>query len=184
VESEVEDRRFPWWLVFTTVAGLGLVIFLAYWGLNLHQCTTKRFGGDAAFVYNGTCFVKYDPPAGIDWDTALRNCEAKGGTLASMPYETYWQQFMEHFDLPNSRCYWIGLYSPNKDGQYVWRDGAPIYFVNWAMGQPDSIIRGNQIQSCVLLHSNKLGGLWSDEFCSETYCDGQPIGYICEYKKY
>ncbi len=184
VHADVEDRSFPWWLVLTTLFGLGLVIGIAYWGLNLHQCTTKRFGGVAAFTYNGTCFVKYEPPEGVDWKTAEAYCEKYGGTLASMPYESYWKMFMEKFGLPDKRCYWIGMYSPQKNGQYVWVDGSAVFFVNWAMGEPNALIRGNQVQSCVLINSNKMGGLWSDEFCTDTTCNGQPIGYICEYKKY
>lgn len=184
MDYEVEDRSFPWWLLATTVLGLLLIIGLAYWGMGLHDCSTKRFGGASAFSYNGTCYVKYAPQNGADWQTALQTCKSKGGTLASIPFETYWQKMVEHFNLPDNRCYWIGLYSPNKDGQYVWLDGAPIYFVNWAMGEPDSKIKGNEIQSCVIMHSNKKGGLWSDEFCTETYCDGAPVGFICEYKKY
>jgi hypothetical protein len=161
-----------------------LILGIAYWGFNMHQCSTKRFGGVAAFSYNGVCYVKYQTDDGITWDGAEHACEQHGGTLASISFATEWGKLLANLNLPDDRCYWIGLHSPNQDGTYVWIDGSPTGFVNWAIGEPSSTVKGNLVQSCVLMHSKKMGGLWSDEFCVNTTCDGAPVGYICEYKRY
>ncbi|RUS84672.1 hypothetical protein EGW08_007592, partial [Elysia chlorotica] len=68
--------------------------------------------------------------------------------------------------------YWIGASDSEIEFGWVWADGSPFSYFNWAPGQPDNY----KDQDCVSL--NKSTMQWSDEGPSAV------IGLICETKEF
>ena len=68
---------------------------------------------------------------------------------------------------------WIGLNDKVKEGIYVWSDGSPVRYFNWADGQPDNNGAG---QDCIYIwHDNTVPvGKWDDESCGLTFA------FVCE----
>lgn len=53
---------------------------------------------------------------------------------------------------------YIGLYSPKKDGNYVWSDGSNVVYTNWARDQPS-----NGVENSVFIWDwPHMKGTWND----------------------
>merc|ERR1712154_619684 len=97
-------------------------------------------------------------------------CQNTFGTnLASIHSAADAQQ--ANIDCVDHNC-WIGLYSPNKNGQWQWSDGTPYNYVDgWNVGRPDNA-NGNQWY--VMMYH--WGG-WDDDGCCAPHyplCNGSP----------
>uniref|UniRef100_A0A914CUB2 C-type lectin domain-containing protein n=1 Tax=Acrobeloides nanus TaxID=290746 RepID=A0A914CUB2_9BILA len=51
---------------------------------------------------------------------------------------------------------WIGLYSPNNDGEFQWIDGTPLNFTAWSAGEPKTGANG-----AMLMTQGADRGKWS-----------------------
>lgn len=68
-----------------------------------------------------------------DWATALAMAESLGGSLASIgdSAENDWVRQQTS----NSRDMWIGINDQASEGNFVWANGEPVNYTNWATGQ-------------------------------------------------
>lgn len=90
-----------------------------------------------------------------------------------------------------SNSVWIGFSDNATEGTFIWLDGAPVNYTNWAGGEPNNNIPGccgtpswlggcpndircSQGEDCVQLYSN---GQWNDLGCDGT---GQPARSVVE----
>ncbi len=97
---------------------------------------------------NGHYYKVIEVENGVTWDEAVVSSQKLGGTLATISSvaesdfiyrlvdgeDRYWSKHG-----PYSLGPWIGgSRSPDKDTGWVWVDGEPITFDNWADGHPSS----------------------------------------------
>ncbi|KAM9349892.1 macrophage mannose receptor 1-like [Symphorus nematophorus] len=104
----------------------------------------------------------------VTWYEARDYCRAIGGDLlsihsgAEIPHMPY-----------SSGGFWIGLSAPDPATGFVWSDGSPLQFQQWADGQPNN---KNNMQSCVEMirprHSSRW--YWNDVHCEKNN------GWLCK----
>uniref|UniRef100_A0A914E7F5 C-type lectin domain-containing protein n=1 Tax=Acrobeloides nanus TaxID=290746 RepID=A0A914E7F5_9BILA len=68
---------------------------------------------------------------------------------------------------------WIGLYSPNLDGNFKWIDGSPLNFTSWAAGEPQTFT-----YSAVLNTQGSARGKWT------TLASDYMVGCFCAKNSY
>jgi hypothetical protein len=150
-------------------------------------CVTRATCGNV----NGSVAAKVDPATGhcyiawagpLNWATAQRDCQSRGGTLAVI---TSAGENTLVAGLTNSRTMWIGLeldYTNNMPpAQLSWVDGEMVSFTAFATGQPDDG-GGGAFEECGTI----TPGGWDDLPCgfpptgtlpsSKSYA----LGYVCE----
>lgn len=108
--------------------------------------------GDAAF-----CFV------GLPWAEAEADCVDQGGHLVSIHGNTV-QTFVqtEAFAILDGD-WWTGLSDRLVEGTFVWSDGTPVNYMNWADGEPNNA--GNE--DCANV-TPWVGGRWNDLPCEQA----------------
>ena len=78
------------------------------------------------------------------------------------------QFILDTFHEPLKKDIWIGgLWL----GAFVWSDGSPWGYINWAAGEPNKI----GVQNCVMLWSDH-DGKWDNNYCSDT-ASPSPLDY-------
>ncbi|XP_038078523.1 macrophage mannose receptor 1-like [Patiria miniata] len=76
---------------------------------------------------------------------------------------------------------WIGLSDSNEEGQFVWSDGEPLGFSQWAPNQPNGFtdVPNEPFRDCVEVRTDpKYLGEWDDINCLERR------GFICQTPLY
>ena len=62
---------------------------------------------------------------------------------------------------------WLGgRRDPGNRDNFLWSDGTPWDYINWARGQPDGIRNG--FEDCAHMWERE-NGLWNDASCSLMY---------------
>lgn len=62
-----------------------------------------------------------------------------------------------------SSIIWIGFSDEITEGSFIWYDGAPITYTNWAPGEPNNV--GPSGEDCVQIYPN---GSWNDLPCNSS----------------
>ncbi|XP_060918397.1 type-2 ice-structuring protein-like isoform X2 [Labrus mixtus] len=113
---------------------------------------------------NGRCFL-YVPRA-MRWVDAERNCQYRGGNLASVhsfdDYHAIQRMLARQTGwLPVT---WIGGSDAQQERTWLWSDGSPFNFKNWCRRQPDNLSN----QDCLQMNysGNKC---WDDNQCYKHY---------------
>ena len=57
--------------------------------------------------------------------------------------------------------HWIGLNDQSAEGGYIWSDGSPVSYINWAEGEPNNYGDGEDCATIVVGN----GGTWNDDGC-------------------
>ena len=111
----------------------------------------------------------------LNWNQAEECCVVWGGHLASI-------HSSDVNNILNSirnqdRWTWIGLSDTANDSVYVWTDGTPFDYENFAVGQPN----GPLGESCFHLFSIAEGALtWNDYLCNNSTFITILTSYICQ----
>ncbi|XP_043920561.1 macrophage mannose receptor 1 isoform X2 [Protopterus annectens] len=112
------------------------------------------------------------------WLAARNECLSFGGNLVSIMNAR--EQAFLTVNLRNMNVgFWIGLNDINQEFQFLWTDGRPVYYTNWAKNYPKGYSENSQygfsIVDCVLIATGKVSesGYWLDEDCKLSR------GYIC-----
>ena len=109
----------------------------------------------------------------VDWQTAKKICELKGGYLA-IPNDTN-ENAMIISGLKNTsnELVWIGITDIENEG--VWKDvkGNIIQYTNWSYPQPDNY--GGR-EDYVHMYND---GTWNDANCGCNCCNN--VGFVCEF---
>ena len=123
----------------------------------------------------GHCYVAF--ASVVNWQTAQRACQGRGGALVSISSSTE-NDIVRTLATTES---WIGLTTPPATPhKFAWSSGDPLGFVGWAPGQPDNA--GN-VEECV--SSNPDG--WHDVPCGWPTAGLLPpspvktLPYVCEH---
>jgi hypothetical protein len=133
-------------------------------------------GGDASMVAgDGSCVVRFNTPR--TFADAQAACVAFGAKLAiadSAVRDTAVRT------LAGPDNVWIGLTDQVVENTFVWIDGSPLVFANFAMGEPNNA--GNQFQEdCAMYAGARLG--WDDRPCAPIAGVTTPgeYPYLCIY---
>ena len=127
---------------------------------------------------NGNCYAHVDD--NLNWNQAEDCCVAWGGHLASI--HSYDDNILLNSIRNQDRFTWIGLSDIANDSVYVWTDGTPFNYNNFALGEPNHL----DGESCIHFFSTYFGVLtWNDYHCSNTSEDtllNETIltSYICQ----
>lgn len=154
----------------------------------------------ASTEWNGHAYALFDINA--DWNVARDMCESFGGHLASISSSDE-QRMLEQLLVEGMRnSYWLGGVL-DEQGDWIWVDGEPFSYDNWAEKQPDNFVPedgegGERVddgvihESCLMIYRNEnpnnedTFGTWNDLAVDGT-CYGEEffgldnIGFVCEW---
>uniref|UniRef100_A0A4W6CCG5 C-type lectin domain-containing protein n=1 Tax=Lates calcarifer TaxID=8187 RepID=A0A4W6CCG5_LATCA len=124
--------------------------------------------------FSGRCFLYVPTP--LSWANAERNCQNRGGNLASV------HSFNEHHVIQSmiwrlTHTYpltWLGGYDATQEGTWFWSDGTPFRFNFWSPGNPNNYRGG---QHCLQMNYGDHKK-FDDDFCSYS----RP--FICARKRW
>ena len=106
---------------------------------------------------------------GLQWAHARAECQSRGADLVVLgdAEEAAWVHRTAVAE--SLRDYWIGLSDGDREGEFVWVDGAGAGFTRWRDRQPDN---GGGGEDCV--HFRGGDGLWNDLPCDFA------LAFVCE----
>jgi len=125
---------------------------------------------------NGNSYFLLDAAS---WTESQSQAELLGGNLVTIndALENDW--VFETFGSGpegRSRNLWLGLHDPDGDNQnYVWVDGTPVTFTNYAPGEPNN---GGEPYIAMYPSSRTVAELWNDRANSSIVDGGQPFGVV------
>ncbi|MFZ5858743.1 MAG: SUMF1/EgtB/PvdO family nonheme iron enzyme [Chloroflexota bacterium] len=105
------------------------------------------------------------------WPDARNYCAAQGGYLATIQNEaenTFVYQILYGYDST-----WIGASDEETEGTWIWANGEPWTYTNWASGQPENYLDKNE--DCALFTEESS---WHDVSCNSTnpfICEWEPV---------
>lgn len=116
-------------------------------------------GGDAAMVAaDGSCLVRFDAP--LTFAGAMAACAAFDAQLAIL---TTPERDATAQVLVGAANVWIGLTDQVTEGTFLWVDGTPLAFANFADGEPNNA--GGEFQEdCAIWAGGRPG--WDDRPCA------------------
>merc|ERR1712183_86395 len=138
-------------------------------------------------AFNGKCYKSFSEEK--TWDEAEDQCVNEHANLVSLHSEEE-HQFVVGL---NGGFPWLGgRRDPGNRDNFVWSDGTPWDYSNWASGQPDGIrneVLFNTVEDCAHIWDvnqwNTVNGLWNDQPCSreKTFvCKKGPSDSVVETK--
>lgn len=106
------------------------------------------------------------------WEQARDGCRSLGNfELVRIDSESE-QAFVWSVIAELGGDFWIGLSDAAEEGEWVWTDGSPLGYSNWAPTSPDD--GGGDDEDCAeILFAEE--GRWNDRDCATDYLD-----YVCE----
>lgn len=125
--------------------------------------------------YNGHAYAIYNfRELGLsNFNKCERYCEKMGGHLAVIDSEGENQAIYSYL-LKNDRDHtFFGFSDQNNEGLWEWVDGSPIYYTNWASGQPNN--KGGREHFAQF--NGKDGGTWNDAGFGD-----QSHRFLCEWE--
>uniref|UniRef100_A0A8B9GDH7 MRC1 protein n=1 Tax=Amazona collaria TaxID=241587 RepID=A0A8B9GDH7_9PSIT len=107
----------------------------------------------------------------LTWHAARNNCIDFGGNLATISRKEMQASLMSLLKNAATDA-WIGLNDINQEHTYLWTDGSPVYYTNWAKGSRSYYSK----EDCVFMKKNPIeqAGKWKDEDCKASK------SYICQ----
>lgn len=73
----------------------------------------------------------------------------------------------------------IGLDDLALEGTFVWDDGSPPTYLDWAVGEPNNG-GGSYEEDCVVYAGSRPMGQWDDRPCAPPPVDSGAYGFICQ----
>ncbi|KGL73953.1 Macrophage mannose receptor 1, partial [Tinamus guttatus] len=123
--------------------------------------------------FNNKCFRLFglNENDTLTWHAARNNCINFKGNLATISKKET-QAFLMSLLKDAATDAWIGLNDINREHTYLWTDGSPVYYTNWAKGSRSYFSKDD----CVFVIKNPMeqAGKWKDEECQTSK------SYICQ----
>ena len=110
-------------------------------------------------------------PSPKSWEAARRDCQSRGGDLASIHSAAENQMA---FELSRGGNMWLGLNDRAVEGRWTWSDGTPLDYQRWSESGADSF--GGD-EDCAGFWEGRGDGSWDDMY-GEASCS-QPLPYLC-----
>ena len=146
--------------VATVNIGIGVCVSSAC-DLALIRSTLTAAGNIELLGMNNTCSLYFINPQFMTGPQAQAYAQTFGANLISV------QSATENADLVqalsnqgySSNVIWIGYSDAITEGSYVWYDGAPLSYSNWAPGEPND---AGGVEDCTQIYPD---GSWNDLNC-------------------
>ena len=134
-------------------------------------------GGDAAMTApDGSCFVLFTTPS--PHDQAVAGCQALGGHLALLENAAL-DAAAEAFVGTNDT--FIGLDDLDTEATFVWDDGAPLVFQNFALNEPNNG-SGSYEEDCAIIAGARPTKQWDDRPCDPAALPTAGLyAYLCQF---
>ncbi|XP_078360840.1 CD209 antigen-like protein A isoform X3 [Oculina patagonica] len=114
----------------------------------------------------GSCY-HFSSGASLNWTAAKSACEDLGSNLVVINSQAEQQAIAAKV----SQRTWIGLYRNPKDkSRWLWVDGSPVTYTNWARGEPNH----PNSQKCAEMYPKERGWKWNDKECYAKF------PFVCE----
>ncbi|XP_064597162.1 LOW QUALITY PROTEIN: macrophage mannose receptor 1-like [Liolophura sinensis] len=110
-------------------------------------------------LYGKNCYKLMPDP--VSWFRAKSTCRLDGSVLASIT-SVYEESVVRVLTQDINQPVWIGMHDAEVSGTYEWIDNWPIFYTNWAQGEPSKDIG----EGCVSLLPN---GKWNDTICGQQF---------------
>ncbi|XP_062425038.1 macrophage mannose receptor 1-like [Rhea pennata] len=124
-------------------------------------------------LFNSKCFRTFglNESDTLTWHAARNNCIHFSANLATISKKET-QAFLMSLLKDAATDAWIGLNDVNQEHTYLWTDGSPVYYTNWAKGSRSYYSKDD----CVFMMKNpaEQAGKWKDEECKTSK------SYICQ----
>ncbi|XP_071507011.1 macrophage mannose receptor 1-like [Diadema antillarum] len=115
-------------------------------------------------------------PRAVFWQEGEDDCQAMGAHLASINDQEE-QSFLSMRVGMAGRNVFLGLHDINSEDNFIWTDGQPLGFTNWAPYQPDDW--SDEGQDCAYMrYAEDQEGEWDD-----VNCDKAKYAYACKKAK-
>jgi gliding motility-associated-like protein len=145
----------------TVNIGIGVCVSSAC-DLALIRSTLTGAGNIELLGMDNTCSLYFINPQFMTGPQAQAYAQSLGANLISV------QSASENADLVqalsnqgySSEVVWIGFSDAVSEGSFVWYDGAPITYSNWAPGEPND---AGGVEDCTQIYPD---GGWNDLNCS------------------
>uniref|UniRef100_A0A1I8HUP2 DDE_3 domain-containing protein n=1 Tax=Macrostomum lignano TaxID=282301 RepID=A0A1I8HUP2_9PLAT len=113
------------------------------------------------------CYLFNTDP--LIWFDAKHQCEFQGGKLASIVTQeekAYIAARIKTMKDEDSGIlgFWLGFNDRAEEGYWVWDDGEPVTFLNWAAGEPNNAGAG---EDCGMIYADSA--MWNDFACEKRY---------------
>lgn len=113
-----------------------------------------------------------------DWQTADENCAAYGYRLVTFDSapEGEWVEATV-LTYPDGPSWWIGFTDATTEGDWLWSDGSPVTYTNWADGEPNN----GHGQECFRSTEEDCGMIkWSGAAWNDYPCQCPAESSVCE----
>uniref|UniRef100_T1IVR6 C-type lectin domain-containing protein n=1 Tax=Strigamia maritima TaxID=126957 RepID=T1IVR6_STRMM len=136
---------------------------------------------DKCYLIKGEVPVEY-----ANWTTASFSCRSKGDDydLVSIHSPLEHEFLLNELKSLGMERAWIGLNDKAIEGQFVWSDGSPFDYNDWAwheklIGKPNKFSTttkgfGKITPDCVKIEMTSIAGKWTSYDCNVE------LGYICQ----
>lgn len=141
--------------------------FICEFDENVVDCSLEK-----AFDYNGHRYEVYNNS--VDWQTAKRICEQKGGHLVTITSSEENNAVKNNTQGLTNERYWLGLTDISLQSKWKWTTGEPLSYKNWSSGEPNNVAGIENYAEFV-----STNGSWND--LRGFACTSLNIGFICEY---
>jgi hypothetical protein len=125
--------------------------------LSLTHCVNAAVVPNTTFINpaNGHTYFVLE---GTTWEAAQAEAATLGGNLVTINDSAENQWLVDTFaglpgfpftvfgpnDSINSVVYWTGLNDIAVEGVFEWVSGEPVTYLNWAQGEPNNLVEGNE----------------------------------------
>ncbi|XP_027551432.1 macrophage mannose receptor 1-like [Neopelma chrysocephalum] len=126
-------------------------------------------------LFDNKCFKVFglDENDTLTWHAARNNCIDFGGNLATISKKEE-QAFLMSLLKEAATDAWIGLNDINQEHMYLWTEGSPVDYTNWAKGSRSYYSMVNINFITYTLNPIEQAGKWKDEGCKTSK------SYICQ----
>ena len=105
------------------------------------------------------------------WHAARDKCKEMGGQLVTIPDAATWE-FVK--GLTGGAKLWIGATDEVTEGKWVWIDGSPLTFTDWAPGEPNNFGAAEHYLAV-------NGKQWNDLPKQYAINNSVVVGFLCEW---
>ena len=154
------------------IAGIFVILLLTVTTKALPYLAKSR----CDITLNGNCYISVN--TATTWQSAEDACVEWDGHLASIHSD------LENYAVSSIRdkrtMNWIGLSDAANDGVYVWTDGTPFDYNNFAPGEPNN---GNGESCFHMWHEAREELKWNDLRCDLSTGGSIQITFVCKKGK-